>query len=315
MKYYNIDQELITCPYGLQTIGDQLLHVDKSAVVMSLSDYYTIDPAQYINFDMLFLYEWSGFLPIPDTFPIKTFVFYHNYSLDSKQYYPHWLIYVGNIYHKYADPTPTYPIACACRNFNNGRLGKIYNYQKLKEKSYYADILITKFKSIEPFESIDLDQTMLNNFMIDYNSWQVMNTDELSLVNSMSTVDLPVYTDSLFAIVAETYIQQSILSEKTYKTFLAGQIPILCAAKGAVAHLRQQGFDMFDDIVDHSYDSIDDWQERIDKMHQSLDCIVYLNHTDILEKTKARRLANAQHLKSKEVHKILVEPIVTHIIS
>ena len=39
--------------------------------------------------------------------------------------------------------------------------------------------------------------------------------------------------------------------------------PILLSGVGAVAHLRELGFDMFDDVVDHSYDLLPNPIDRI----------------------------------------------------
>jgi len=40
-------------------------------------------------------------------------------------------------------------------------------------------------------------------------------------------------------------------------------LPIILSGTGAVAHLRELGFDMFDDIIDHSYDYIPNPFDRI----------------------------------------------------
>ena len=63
---------------------------------------------------------------------------------------------------------------------------------------------------------------------------------------------------SLLAIVNETNdfnIPNIYLSEKSFKFFAWHQIPLFVAAPGHVDTMRKLGFDMFDDIVDHSYDT------------------------------------------------------------
>jgi hypothetical protein len=61
-------------------------------------------------------------------------------------------------------------------------------------------------------------------------------------------------------------------TEKTDKCFSMGQIPVFLSKKGYVSVLRKMyGFDVFDDIVDHSYDDIDDPLARIDAVAQ--ECI------------------------------------------
>lgn len=54
-------------------------------------------------------------------------------------------------------------------------------------------------------------------------------------------------------------------TEKSLTPFLTKNIPILIQAKtGFIAELKGQGFDVFDDIVDHSYDQEPDYYKRIE---------------------------------------------------
>jgi hypothetical protein len=52
------------------------------------------------------------------------------------------------------------------------------------------------------------------------------------------------------------------LSEKAYKPFVAGQLFVIHGCVGSVQALREQGYDVFDDIINHSYDTIQDGLER-----------------------------------------------------
>lgn len=65
-----------------------------------------------------------------------------------------------------------------------------------------------------------------------------------------------VYGSCAFNIVTETLYDEypGLYSEKTLLAFLAHQIPIMISTPRLVEKLRLQGFDMFDDIVDHRYD-------------------------------------------------------------
>jgi hypothetical protein len=63
---------------------------------------------------------------------------------------------------------------------------------------------------------------------------------------------------SLLSIVNETNdfsIPNIQLSEKSFKVFAWHQIPIFMASPKQVDTIREIGFDMFDDIIDHSYDT------------------------------------------------------------
>lgn len=65
------------------------------------------------------------------------------------------------------------------------------------------------------------------------------------------------------------------ITEKSLIPFYFGQLPLFLATEGHVAKLKKlYGFDVFDDIIDHSYDSIKNPNERLNKI---VDEIVRLN--------------------------------------
>ena len=78
-----------------------------------------------------------------------------------------------------------------------------------------------------------------------------------------------VYTDATVNIVTETQYTESpgIISEKTLFAFLAQQIPIVIGYPGIVEDCASLGFDMFEDIVDTSYDhqtDVNRWRNALD---------------------------------------------------
>lgn len=76
--------------------------------------------------------------------------------------------------------------------------------------------------------------------------------------------------ESFITVVAETSCEQVdhplqsggydkiFITEKTLKAFITGTFPLILAPKHAIQYLRGKGFDMFDDIIDHSYDNYTD---------------------------------------------------------
>jgi hypothetical protein len=67
-----------------------------------------------------------------------------------------------------------------------------------------------------------------------------------------------VYGTCAVNIVTETLYDPvpGLFCEKTLFAMLAEQIPIVIGSQGLIASLRAHGFDMFDDVVDISYDSL-----------------------------------------------------------
>jgi hypothetical protein len=103
----------------------------------------------------------------------------------------------------------------------------------------------------------------------------------------------PVFHSCLFNIAAETSSQSEanwrsvFLTEKTWKAIMQRQIPIWYGVPGLVEHVRELGFDTFDDILGgHQYDAIPDEPQR----HQSVyDLISQLNNQYSLADCEALR--------------------------
>jgi hypothetical protein len=66
----------------------------------------------------------------------------------------------------------------------------------------------------------------------------------------------PLYSQCSVNIVTETQYEDrpGIITEKTLQAMIAGQIPILIGHPGIVQDCRELGFDMFEDLVNTSYD-------------------------------------------------------------
>lgn len=78
-----------------------------------------------------------------------------------------------------------------------------------------------------------------------------------------------VYTHSYFSLVTETVCAESDISfrtEKIAKPLAMGHPFIVAANKGFLRDLRAQGFRTFGTVFDESYDTIDDVQQRMDRI-------------------------------------------------
>jgi hypothetical protein len=92
------------------------------------------------------------------------------------------------------------------------------------------------------------------------------------------------------------------ITEKSYKVFSWHQFPVWYAVPGLVEKLREQGFDLFDDIIDHSYDQEQNSWVRMIKVVEEITKLVGKD-------TKALR---RQHWKRLESNAALVEQIHTN---
>jgi len=86
------------------------------------------------------------------------------------------------------------------------------------------------------------------------------------------------------------------LTEKTFFAFQSYQIPLFVTVKGHVQAVRDHGFDVFDDIVDHSYDLEPNPGNRIKMVADELERLLK-NKDSIMSVTNLneRRKKNNQH--------------------
>lgn len=77
------------------------------------------------------------------------------------------------------------------------------------------------------------------------------------------------HADALCSIVNETdyfYDGTQFATEKSLNAIYFSSIPIVVSCAGTVFNMREHGIDVYDDIIDHSYDEIENPQQRFDKI-------------------------------------------------
>lgn len=115
-------------------------------------------------------------------------------------------------------------------------------------------------KGFRKFKNSDL---LIND---DLEIYQNHNNDNYSnFQNKLSKY----YKQTFVEIVNETsYTEKAFnLTEKTLNSIYGCNFPIILSSKGTVSFLRNMGLDLFDDIINHDYDSIED---PIDRMFAAL---------------------------------------------
>lgn len=108
---------------------------------------------------------------------------------------------------------------------------------------------------------------------------------------------------SYIDVVTETsHNLMRFMTEKSVKPFYNLQLPIILGYNGIIQHLRDLGFDMFDDIINHSYDLIDSGVTVYDggyKIHS-----VY----NTIAKEKSKLIVNElQRLSKLDFHSIYLD--------
>lgn len=97
---------------------------------------------------------------------------------------------------------------------------------------------------------------------------------------NLESVRNPMVTGAFASVVPESSHDlmaplpcTAFMTEKSEKAFMLGQVPLWIGATGSAAHARSWGFDLFDDIVDHSYDDEPDPHLRIGMVLDQLEII------------------------------------------
>ncbi len=212
-------------------------------------------------------------------------------------YYPYWYHYSIGFFNKtyqsnISSDYKKYKISC----LNHvPRVHRIYNYFLLKNKNYFNDCITSMYSDNGTLIKRDDDCSIPQEVLT---WWDQYSSSLLSSLDHGFDNNLihEAFSDSYINFVTETTISQRLfITEKTWKPIASGQLFIILGAPNIIDHLREQGVDTFDDIIDHNYyDQEQHFETRLTKIHNLLDSLSILDLQAINEKTKMRRLLNAE---------------------
>ena len=120
---------------------------------------------------------------------------------------------------------------------------------------------------------------------------------QLMPIKNHSIAHDQVYLHSWLNIQVETYSSDNVisLSEKTFRALVTPVPWVVHAGRYTVAKLRELGFDVLDDIVDHNYDRLIEVQHKKQEFTISAKNTIAHLKTQNFEQLKARCLSAAQH--------------------
>jgi hypothetical protein len=126
----------------------------------------------------------------------------------------------------------------------------------------------TEQQHIKMLVEMGYDQFKLSELPINDDINIYPNHDNDNVSNFKNTLS-KYYSETFVEIVTETSFTEKsyLLTEKTLNSIYACNFPIILAGQGAVKLLRSMGMDMFDDIIDHSYD---DLENPIDRLYAAI---------------------------------------------
>ena len=172
---------------------------------------------------------------------------------------------------------------------------RILNYLLLKKKNYFDDCLVTAHQPIYPEPVLNKDDRMdLDSAISD--EWNQLKPT-LSSANKISgyfNVNNDAYNNSYINLVTESSISPNLfVTEKAWKSVASGQLFLIIGNPGIISHLRDQGVDVFDDVIDHKYyDTELVIEQRIHKIHTLIDSLMNQDLHAIYQQTVDRRNNN-----------------------
>lgn len=104
------------------------------------------------------------------------------------------------------------------------------------------------------------------------------------------------------------------ITEKTLKPYAMHQLPVFNTVKGHVKNLRDMGIDVFDDIVDHSYDNVDHPIERVQAVGAEIERLCNLGvdyfkqlNLDARFETARNRFMEQEKIKLAKFEQVLTD--------
>lgn len=110
------------------------------------------------------------------------------------------------------------------------------------------------------------------------------------------------YQDTWFSVVTETAHEYpySFRTEKIYKPIIAGHPFMVSANYGFYRDLHNLGFKTFGDLIDESFDQMQDGQQRLEALAWEIDWLCTQDLSHFWEETATIRLYNQQ--RAMELH-------------
>lgn len=114
------------------------------------------------------------------------------------------------------------------------------------------------------------DEFFSNSIDYDYRKFVEFIRNFSRSLDDWKNMDSPLdyYYASKFSIVTETFAKDSVINitEKIYKCFAIGHPFLLWGGSHTLHHLRQKGYETFDELFDESYDTISVAHQRLPVM-------------------------------------------------
>jgi hypothetical protein len=134
--------------------------------------------------------------------------------------------------------------------------------------------------------------------------------------NYMKLLRPTVFEPSCVSLITEPtfYERETFMTEKTIMAVYGGTLPIWVGGWGIPESMRQLGFDVFDDIVDHSYEHmVDPWDRVYHAVEKNLHLLKNIKVTqEFIKNNHARLQHNVDLINSNVFQKHITDKIAKY---
>jgi hypothetical protein len=123
----------------------------------------------------------------------------------------------------------------------------------------------------------------------------------------------PTYQTCYVDYLPESRTENTFISEKTWKPIFSGQLFLILGSVGTIEYLRAIGIDVFDDIIDHSYDQESNLEKKIDTLMESITKLLAQDLDQVWADTYHRRQKNLDLVYSPEFQQRMFADIASRV--
>lgn len=181
---------------------------------------------------------------------------------------------------------------------------QIYNYVNSNNLNHKAVMTYLQDRS-QPLQKQLSNSWVWPNIEIPKENFQSTITcirHEGKLITLSQVISTDIYNQTAYSVVAETNFDNhyNFYTEKIVKPILAERLFIVFAGKNYLKNLQKLGFKTFDGIIDESYDSIDNNEQRFNLALEQMQLLMKQPQEEILAKIRPITEHNKQVMLNTE---------------
>ena len=204
-----------------------------------------------------------------------------------------WFITTGNFYKQNTLLEQLFPYRIKSRAFDI-----LLGWTKPHRQQIYDYVLAHKLTPYTIMTYLEDRSLPLQKQLADSWIWPNIDVPKQKVTNTISDVNyqgqnialsqiipLDIYNQSTYSVVAETNYDNhySFYTEKIVKPILAKRLFIVFSGQHYLRNLRRLGFQTFDGIIDETYDTVEDPQQRFALALEQMQLLINTPQDQVLE--------------------------------